>query len=40
MIRDVTLLVDEIYPESRVYTEVFFNPALNLIQIKTDKPIP
>ena len=24
MIRDVTLLVDEIYPESRVYTEVFF----------------
>lgn len=23
MIRDVTLLVDEIYPESRVYTEVF-----------------
>jgi ferredoxin-NADP reductase len=24
MIREVTLLVDEIYPESRVYTEVFF----------------
>ena len=24
MIQDVTLLVDEIYPESRLYTEVFF----------------
>ncbi len=24
MIRDATLLVDEIYPESRVYTEVFY----------------
>jgi len=24
MIREVTLLIDEIYPESRVYTEVFY----------------
>ena len=27
MIRNVTLLIDEIYPDSRVYTEIFFDSA-------------
>jgi benzoate/toluate 1,2-dioxygenase reductase component len=32
MIRQVTHLVDEAYPESHVYTEVFFGSALNLFK--------